>query len=202
MVTKLKKIPRRTKIVFFAWLLSGCILAGIAGMSLSYLWNAYYFYNSMGHMFRLLLGGLAGIAVLIYLVFLFYRPSSWKNMTPLSLDHIHLELLAALTGFTGFLWLHSLYICMRDSLLFNYFFIGPGAVPIVSVLFFLPLALLFLGECLLLIRRFLLGSAKQTSLLYGMAEKWREATPLEKRLARKNLWPFLFILAGVGCCIW
>lgn len=202
MVTKLKKIPRRTKIVFFAWLLSGCILAGIAGMSLSYLWNAYYFYNSMGHMFRLLLGGLAGIAVLIYLVFLFYRPSSWKNIKPLSLDHIHLELLAAFTGFTGFLWLHSLYICMRDSLLFGYFFIGTGAVPIVSVLFFLPLALLFLGECLLVMRRFLLGSVKQTSLLYGMAEKWREATPLEKRLARKNLWPFLFILAGVGCCIW
>ena len=109
MVTKLKKIPRRTKIVFFAWLLSGCILAGIAGMSLSYLWNAYYFYNSMGHMFRLLLGGLAGIAVLIYLVFLFYRPSSWKNIKPLSLDHIHLELLAALpaspasSGFTRYI---------------------------------------------------------------------------------------------------
>ena len=125
-----------------------------------------------------------------------------ENIKPLSLDHIHLELLAAFTGFTGFLWLHSLYICMRDSLLFGYFFIGPGAVPIVSVLFFLPLALLFLGECLLVMRRFLLGSVKQTSLLYGMAEKWREATPLEKRLARKNLWSFLFILAGVGCCIW
>lgn len=201
MATKLKKIPKQTKIICFIWFLSGCILAWTAGFCISLGWGTYYFNLETG-MYLPTGIALCIIAFLVYLVFLFYPASCWKNVKRWPLDIVHIEVIIILSCLAGYFWEHSLYLCIRDSTLLHTFYIEMRHISVVCILFFLPTALLFLTGILLIIRRILLGTLKETSLIWAGIQKWKEATPFEKFLARKNVWSFLFILAGVGCCIW
>lgn len=118
------------------------------------------------------------------------------------LDIVHIEVIILLTCLAGYFWQHSLYLCVRDSTLLHIFYIKEQYIFVVCLLFFLPAALLFLTGVLLIIRRILLGTLKETSFIWTGIQKWQRATPFEKLLAGKNVWPFLSILVGIGCSIW
>lgn len=201
MATKLKKIPKQTKIACFVWLLSGFVLAWTANLCFSFSLGQYYF--DLEKNIYLLTGiGLCIITFLVYLVFLFYPAKCWQNMKKWPLDIIHIEIIVILSCLVGYFWEHSLYLCIRDSTLLDTFYIQMRHIPVVCILFFLPVALLFLTGVLLIIRRILLGTLKDTSFIWAGIQKWQRATPFEELLVRKNVWPFLFILIGIGCSIW
>ncbi|WP_281724943.1 sensor histidine kinase [Lachnoclostridium phocaeense] len=205
---KIKSVPLWAKAAFVLWLLYGG-LSAFAAHKFIYANNfysvwysvTYSVYNVDRDLYLVCCGLLAGAALTAYLYLHFFRPRAgeWKDLKVRTLDQLSAELLLAISILTGLLWMWELrsVLFQSESLAGFFGFYSLDGLAAGCLLLFFPLALLFLGCVILLIRRQLLGMWKETSWIYRLYQKHKEATPLEKRLRTKYMVSFCLVAGGI-----
>lgn len=205
---KIKSVPLWAKAAFVLWLLYGG-LSAFAAHKFIYANNfysvwysvTYSVYNVDRDLYLVCCGLLAGAALTAYLYLHFFRSRAgeWKDLKVRTLDQLSAELLLAISIFTGLLWMWELrsVLFQSESLAGFFGFYSLDGLAAGCLLLFFPLALLFLGCVILLIRRQLLGMWKETSWIYRLYQKHKEATPFEKRLRTKYMVSFCLVAGGI-----
>lgn len=205
---KIKSIPLWAKAAFVLWLLYGG-LSAFAAHKFIYANNFYSVWYSVTYsvytgkrdLYLVYCGLLAGAALTAYLYLHFFRSRAgeWKDLKVRTLDQLSAELLLAISILTGLLWMWELrsVLFQSESLAGFFGFYSLDGLAAGCLLLFFPLALLFLGCVILLIRRRLLGMWKETSWIYRLYQKHKEATPFEKRLHTKYMVSFCLVAGGI-----
>ena len=205
---KIKSVPLWAKAAFVLWLLYGG-LSAFAAHKFIYANNfysvwysvTYSVYNVDRDLYLVCCGLLAGAALTAYLYLHFFRSRAgeWKDLKVRTLDQLSAELLLAISIFAGLLWMWELrsVLFQSESLAGFFGFYSLDGLAAGCLLLFFPLALLFLGCVILLIRRQLLGMWKETSWIYRLYQKHKEATPFEKRLRTKYMVSFCLVAGGI-----
>lgn len=205
---KIKSVPLWAKAAFVLWLLYGG-LSAFAAHKFIYANNfysvwysvTYSVYNVDRDLYLVCCGLLAGAALTAYLYLHFFRSRAgeWKDLKVRTLDQLSAELLLAVSIFAGLLWMWELrsVLFQSESLAGFFGFYSLDGLAAGCLLLFFPLALLFLGCVILLIRRQLLGMWKETSWIYRLYQKHKEATPFEKRLRTKYMVSFCLVAGGI-----
>lgn len=205
---KIKSVPLWAKAAFVLWLLYGG-LSAFAAHKFIYANNfysvwysvTYSVYNVDRDLYLVCCGLLAGAALTAYLYLHFFRSRAgeWKDLKVRTLDQLSAELLLAISILTGLLWMWELrsVLFQSESLAGFFGFYSLDGLAAGCLLLFFPLALLFLGCVILLIRRRLLGMWKETSWIYRLYQKHKEATPFEKRLRTKYMVSFCLVAGGI-----
>lgn len=205
---KIKSVPLWAKAAFLLWLLYGG-LSAFAAHKFIYANNfysvwysvTYSVYNVDRDLYLVCCGLLAGAALTAYLYLHFFRSRAgeWKDLKVRTLDQLSAELLLAVSIFAGLLWMWELrsVLFQSESLAGFFGFYSLDGLAAGCLLLFFPLALLFLGCVILLIRRQLLGMWKETSWIYRLYQKHKEATPFEKRLRTKYMVSFCLVAGGI-----
>ena len=205
---KIKSVPLWAKAAFVLWLLYGG-LSAFAAHKFIYASNfysvwysvTYSVYNVDRDLYLVCCGLLAGAALTAYLYLHFFRSRAgeWKDLKVRTLDQLSAELLLAISIFAGLLWMWELrsVLFQSESLAGFFGFYSLDGLAAGCLLLFFPLALLFLGCVILLIRRQLLGMWKETSWIYRLYQKHKEATPFEKRLHTKYMVSFCLVAGGI-----
>lgn len=205
---KIKSVPLWAKAAFVLWLLYGG-LSAFAAHKFIYANNfysvwysvTYSVYNVDRDLYLVCCGLLAGAALTAYLYLHFFRSRAgeWKDLKVRTLDQLSAELLLAISIFAGLLWMWELrsVLFQSESLAGFFGFYSLDGLAAGCLLLFFPLALLFLGCVILLIRRRLLGMWKETSWIYRLYQKHKEATPFEKRLHTKYMVSFCLVAGGI-----
>lgn len=205
---KIKSVPLWAKAAFVLWLLYGG-LSAFAAHKFIYANNfysvwysvTYSVYNVDWDLYLVCCGLLAGAALTAYLYLHFFRSRTgeWKDLKASTLDQLSAELLLAVSIFAGLLWMWELrsVLFQSESLAGFFGFYSLDGLAAGCLLLFFPLALLFLGCVILLIRRRLLGMWKETSWIYRLYQKHKEATPFEKRLRTKYMVSFCLVAGGI-----
>lgn len=205
---KIKSVPLWAKAAFVLWLLYGG-LSAFAAHKFIYANNfysvwysvTYSVYNVDRDLYLVCCGLLAGAALTAYLYLHFFRSRAgeWKDLKVRTLDQLSAELLLAISILTGLLWMWELrsVLFQSESLAGFFGFYSLDGLAAGCLLLFFPLALLFLGCVILLIRRQLLGMWKETSWIYRLYQKHKEATPFEKRLRTKYMVSFCLVAGGI-----
>lgn len=203
---KLKSVSVWAKTAFVLWLLGGAVSA-FAAYRFIYQHNFYIRWYSVSYSsplwatYALSLGLLAGAALAAYLYLHFFRSRAdgWKKLKVRALDQLNAELLLAAAILTGFLWVGELrsVVFQSESLAGFFVFYGLESLTLGCALLFFPLALLFLGYLILLIRRRLLGIWGDTSWICRLYRRWQKSTPFEKQLRTKYLLSFTLMAGGI-----
>lgn len=205
---KIKSVPLWAKAAFVLWLLYGG-LSAFAAHKFIYANNfysvwysvTYSVYNVDRDLYLVCCGLLAGAALTAYLYLHFFRSRAgeWKDLKVRTLDQLSAELLLAISIFAGLLWMWELrsVLFQSESLAGFFGFYSLDGLAAGCLLLFFPLALLFLGCVILLIRRQLLGMWKETSWIYRLYQKHKESTPFEKRLRTKYMVSFCLVAGGI-----
>ena len=205
---KIKSVPLWAKAAFVLWLLYGG-LSAFAAHKFIYANNfysvwysvTYSVYNVDRDLYLVCCGLLAGAALTAYLYLHFFRSRAgeWKDLKVRTLDQLSAEILLAISIFAGLLWMWELrsVLFQSESLAGFFGFYSLDGLAAGCLLLFFPLALLFLGCVILLIRRQLLGMWKETSWIYRLYQKHKEATPFEKRLRTKYMVSFCLVAGGI-----
>ena len=208
LLEKIKSVPLWAKAAFVLWLLYGG-LSAFAAHKFIYANNfysvwysvTYSVYNVDRDLYLVCCGLLAGAALTAYLYLHFFRSRAgeWKDLKVRTLDQLSAELLLAISILTGLLWMWELrsVLFQSESLAGFFGFYSLDGLAAGCLLLFFPLALLFLGCVILLIRRQLLGMWKETSWIYRLYQKHKEATPFEKRLRTKYMVSFCLVAGGI-----
>ncbi len=205
---KIKSVPLWAKAAFVLWLLYGGLSAFavhkfIYANNFYSVWYSvtYSVYNVDRDLYLVCCGLLAGAALTAYLYLHFFRSRAgeWKDLKVRTLDQLSAELLLAVSIFAGLLWMWELrsVLFQSESLAGFFGFYSLDGLAAGCLLLFFPLALLFLGCVILLIRRRLLGMWKETSWIYRLYQKRKEATPFEKRLRTKYMVSFCLVAGGI-----
>ena len=203
---KLNSVSVWAKTAFVLWLLGGAVSA-FAAYRFIYQHNFYIRWYSVSYSsplwatYALSLGLLAGAALAAYLYLHFFRSRAdgWKKLKVRALDQLNAELLLAAAILTGFLWVGELrsVVFQSESLAGFFVFYGLESLTLGCALLFFPLALLFLGYLILLIRRRLLGIWGDTSWICRLYRRWQKSTPFEKQLRTKYLLSFTLMAGGI-----
>lgn len=203
---KLKSVSVWAKTAFVLWLLGGAVSA-FAAYRFIYQHNFYIRWYSVSYSsplwatYALSLGLLTGAALAAYLYLHFFRSRAdgWKKLKVRALDQLNAELLLAAAILTGFLWVGELrsVVFQSESLAGFFVFYGLESLTLGCALLFFPLALLFLGYLILLIRRRLLGIWGDTSWICRLYRRWQKSTPFEKQLRTKYLLSFTLMAGGI-----
>lgn len=183
MATKLKKLTDKSKnrLLFFGWVLLAMLLT--LTQIYSYIGGGYYYYYRVGAFTTAAV--ILGAVSFVWMVFLSVKTYKlWKKMgKPAQLnitkiDMIKIEPAAVITAAA------SVILLMLTA--WN---IGFMESPIRFIRFLFPLFLVWVvlaGGILVLIRRCLLGTVKETSLICREIQYYRERTSMEKRLCDKR----------------
>lgn len=132
-----------------------------------------------------------GIAVLVETYFYLKNHAPLKNLTVCRADRVKTEFLAVILLASGGMWLNAL--TSRDMYVWDALMIVVnGAVEAIQTgLILLAILICFYGSIILLIRQKTLGIMPETSVLYARVRRYKERTPLEVRLQRRNRVPLI-----------
>lgn len=169
------------------------------------IWSGYYYYLYRPSVFETVLAILAAVSTIWAVCLLTATYKLWKRIgKPIQIhamkcDRIKMEPVILVMAVNLTVWL----VMMTQLYQGWQWGMNVIASPIRFIRFLFPvfpMCLIIVGGALILIRRYILGTMKETSVICKEIKHYRERTPLEKRLSDKrklSVLLYLFITAAI-----